>query len=359
MALEEEHECDGGSDAAWMATFADLMSLLLTFFVLLLSFANMDVVRFRVVLGSVRDAFGVQFEHPGDMEAVSTSIIALSKQESSPSLKIMEEIMMLQKVKKFIKESEMENLMEASLTERGVVIRIKGHILFRSGDALLRKGGGDALEPVLKLTRAMPHQLSIEGHTDNKPIKSRKFPSNWELSTARSVSVMRFLVDNGLDPKRVNVAGYADMRPLESNSTRAGRAKNRRVEFIFLRSPEKEPITKEEIEAAKVELERMAKDHTLMDDPLGTADEEDENSTDTEAESEEAPVEESDAAEPEEAVAEEAAAEEAAADEEEEAPPSAPSIAPSLSPGIKASDVTPVAEAAATETAAEPAPVEE
>lgn len=268
MALEEECECEGGSDAAWMATFADLMSLLLTFFVLLLSFANMDVVRFKVVLGSVRDAFGVQFEHPGEMEAVSTSIVELSKQESSPTIKVIEEIMMLERVKKFIKEADMEDMMSAELDERGVVIRIKGHILFRSGEADLReKEGPKALGPVVKLAKVMDHQLSIQGHTDDRPINTSKYPSNWELSTARAVATMRFLMSEELKPERMNVAGYADMRPLAPNTTAKGRATNRRVEFVFLRNGDRQSITKEEIEAAKRELDRMREAKTLMDDP--------------------------------------------------------------------------------------------
>lgn len=251
-----------------MATFADLMSLLLTFFVLLLSFANMDVVRFRVVLGSVRDAFGVQFEHPGEKEAVSSSIIQMSKQESSANLKVIEEIAMLQKVKKFIEDSGMEGLMEVSLGERGVVIRIKGHILFTSGEASLRKEAPQALAPIVKLTRAMDNQMSIEGHTDDRPIHTSRYPSNWELSTARAVATMRYLVDEGgMEPARVNVAGYADMRPIDDNTTDTGRAKNRRVEFVFLRSSDKGPITVEQIEAARKEMERMREDHSLLDDP--------------------------------------------------------------------------------------------
>lgn len=380
MAIEEEHECDEGSDAAWMATFADLMSLLLTFFVLLLSFANMDVVRFKVVLGSVREAFGVQFQHPGDIEAVSTSIVALSKQESSDSLQLVEEIMMLQKVQKFIEENKMENLMEASLSDRGVVIRIKGRILFRSGDSDLRKQAPKALEPVLKLTEAMDHQLSVEGHTDNRPIKSRKYPSNWELSTARAVATMRYLVDKGLDPSRVNVSGYADMRPLESNDTPDGRARNRRVEFIFLRAPDKEPISKEEIEAARVELEKMRNNNTLMDDPK--ADEEGEavegeaepaggltpesegevpeasevveGAAETSTETEGAPADAE--AVPEEGADKEKPDEPAATEGEAPAkPPVEAGIGPSLSPGIKASDVTPLSQPAGAAAAADTA----
>jgi len=262
--IEEECECEGGSDAAWMATFADLMSLLLTFFVLLLSFANMDVVRFKMALGSVRDALGVQFKHPGDVEAVSSHIIEVSKQESSPNILVIEEIMMLEKVKKFIKEAKLEAMMEAELDERGVVIRIKGHILFRSGEATLRKHAPQMLTPVIRLAKAMNNQLSIQGHTDDRPIRTSRFPSNWELSTARAVATMRFLLREGLSAKRMNVAGYAHMRPVAPNNSSEGRASNRRVEFVFLRKGSHKTITREDIAVAKRAIERMQKDQTLM-----------------------------------------------------------------------------------------------
>lgn len=267
MNFEEVPE-ESAEGAAWMATFADLMSLLLTFFVLLLSFANMDVVRFRVVLGSVRDAFGVQFEHPGEMEAVSTNIMQIASDESSKNIQIIEDIATLEKVKEAIKEAGLEGLMEAELSERGIVIRIKGQILFESGAAELRPDAPDALAPVVKLTATMQHQLAIEGHTDDRPIKTKRFPSNWELSTARAVATMRYLLDHGLDANRVNVSGYASMRPIGDNKTAEGRAANRRVEFVFLRSPDKEPITASEIEAAKREMQRMRDAKTLTEDPL-------------------------------------------------------------------------------------------
>lgn len=337
--VDESEECDCEEGAAWMATFADLMSLLLTFFVLLLSFANMDVVRFRVVLGSVKEALGVQFEHPGDKEAVSTSIIQMSKQESSPNLKIIDEVAMLKKVKKFIKDSGMEGLMEASLGERGVVIRIKGHILFTSGDASLRKEAPAALAPIVKLIQAMDNQMAIEGHTDDRPIQTTRFPSNWELSTARAVATMRYLVDKGgMAPTRVNVAGYADMRPISDNKTSEGRAKNRRVEFVFLRSPDKDPITTEEVEAARKEMERMRADESLLDDPgpVGDAGTGSDGGVLGALDAGAAVVEVSEEADAGEALPADAG------------PPPAPDatiVAPDISPKMKAEDVTPVGEA--------------
>lgn len=238
MAIDIDLDGDGDGDGngqAWMATFADLSTLLLTFFVLLLSFANVDIVQFRMALGSVKDALGVQFEHPGDIMGMATSPIELSKQESTASLVLVDEVQLLERIKEVVKSKGLTDKIEAALGEKGVIVRVKGKVLFGSGDSDVNPGeGSTTLEAIVELAEAIPFPLSIEGHTDDRPIRTVRYPSNWELSTARATAVMRFLVDGGIDPSRVGVAGYADMRPLVKNDSPANRARNRRVEFIFL-----------------------------------------------------------------------------------------------------------------------------
>lgn len=238
MAIDIDLDGDddgGGSDAAWMATFADLSTLLLTFFVLLLSFANVDIVQFRMALGSVKDALGVQFEHPGDVMGLTTSPIELSKQESTASMVLVDEVQLLERIKEVVKSKGLEDKVETALGDTGVIVRVKGQVLFDSGDSDVNAGDGSTtLEAIVELAEAIPFPLSIEGHTDDRPIHTAHYPSNWELSTARATAVMRFLVDAGVDPARVGVAGYAHMRPLVANDSDENRARNRRVEFIFL-----------------------------------------------------------------------------------------------------------------------------
>lgn len=233
VEIEEDDE-GGGGEAAWMATFADLSTLLLTFFVLLLSFANVDVVQFRMALGSVKDALGVQFEHPGDISGMTTSPLELSKRESTAAIVLLDEVQLLERIKKAIKKKGLEGKVKADLGDRGVFVRIKGQLLFDVGDAKLRARGDSPLASVAELATAIPFPISIEGHTDDRPIRTSKYPSNWELSTARATAAMRYLVDAGVDPARLGVAGYAHMRPLVANDTRANRARNRRVEFVFV-----------------------------------------------------------------------------------------------------------------------------
>jgi chemotaxis protein MotB len=222
-----------------MATFSDMATLLLTFFVLLLSFANMDVENFKVALGSVKEAFGVQMEQKGDFEAMSTSPVELSQQQSSAQLvtpKQDDVVAQAEKIRRYVRIKGLAKHIAVLATPRGVVLRIKNMVLFDTGSDILRPESVEILKLITDLFSRFEGTLSIEGHTDDKPISTGRFPSNWELSTARSTAVLRALVDtHKLDVTRMRVAGYAAVQPLGDNDTELGRGKNRRVEFVFER----------------------------------------------------------------------------------------------------------------------------
>jgi chemotaxis protein MotB len=229
-----------------MATFGDLMSLLLTFFVLLMSFASMDVRRFAAVVGSMRDAFGVQTRHAGPVESLSTSLIELSETESSPFLEVLpmpvrvpeREQALLQRLEMTVAEEGLERLVEVEDTPRGIVVRMPGQLLFDPGSAELRPESLVFLREISELVRGMPHPVAIEGHTDATPAAAGSFESNWSLSSARAVSALRFLVDvGGVEASRLRATGFADTRPLAPNQSPEERALNRRVEIVFLRAP--------------------------------------------------------------------------------------------------------------------------
>lgn len=231
---------EGGGDEgspAWMATFSDLATLLLTFFVLMLSFANMDVVNFKTAMGSVKAAMGVQFEVSGDYEAMSTSPIELSPVEGGPHIPIADLVAAqreLKAVKKYIKDNGLEDQVEASAEPRGIAIRARDKILFAVGDATLLEGSAPTLKLVTDLFNKFRGQLSIEGHTDSRPITSSKYPSNWELSAARAMAVMRELQSsNGLPMERMHFSGYGETRPVAEGTDEASMSRNRRVEFVF------------------------------------------------------------------------------------------------------------------------------
>ena len=152
MGEEEEEEAEEGAPA-WMATFADMMSLLLTFFVLLLSFANMDVVQFRVMMGSVRDAFGVQFETPGDFQARSNSPVTISEGGSPNDPSILPQSPQLMRLQRRLEEEGLESVVEAQQTDRGISLRIRDTVLFDSGSATLKQEGREILTRIGEISQ--------------------------------------------------------------------------------------------------------------------------------------------------------------------------------------------------------------
>ena len=238
--LEPEDDEASGGGAAWMATFADMMMLLLCFFILLLSFATMDVVKFREALGSVQEALGVQFAHAGQFEAIASSPLQLDEFEATEG--VGEDRALLDELNAAISEEGLDNEIGAEIDGRGVIVRINGQVLYQQGDSSLKPESDAILSRIAALVRGTRHRVMIEGHTDDIPIQTARYPSSWELSTARAIAAMRFLVDHNVDAERVSVAGYADQRPVAPNDGPENRATNRRVEFVFIREtpPEEE-----------------------------------------------------------------------------------------------------------------------
>lgn len=245
----EDHICEEGAPA-WMATMGDLMSLLLVFFVLMLSFANMDKQLFLEAMGSIQSALGFKEKNPGHFKTQSNSIVELSEQKSTPFLDIMNmptknqapstDQAMMQQVEQAIAENNLARIIEAESSERGIIVRVKGHALFKPGSDILLPESFVFLDEIVRLTEEFPYELSIEGHTDASPISTKQFPTNWHLSSARAIAVLQYMVDSGgLAPNMLSAAGFAHTRPLVDGDTEDARAVNRRVEFVYLRDPKK------------------------------------------------------------------------------------------------------------------------
>ncbi len=293
-AEEQECECEEGLPA-WMATFADMMALLMCFFVLLLSFATMDAVRFKKMAESMKDAFGVQKEIPLNEIVKGISVVALEfspsvseqtvmetvKQETTeeekerlevndgpkdagdervntvPSDQVDEEKLKAQaadvvekrlkaeaeeqaeELRKALKEEIDAGIVTVDVVASNVIIRINEKGSFSSGSADLHSEFIDVLDRIAVAISTRPGKVVIAGHTDNRPISTQRFRSNWELSTARAVTVAHaLLADPTLDPKRFLLEGHADSDPLVPNDTPENRALNRRVELIIKRVKE-------------------------------------------------------------------------------------------------------------------------
>jgi chemotaxis protein MotB len=217
----------------WMTSFCDMVVLMLCFFVLLLSFAKTDTENFHTALGSVRQALGgtapqaLGATAPKSAEPVAPPALA------APASPIIQEEATLARFREYLDARGLSADVEVSASARGIVLRTRDRVLFESADANLRPGGTAVLDAVRGLCQELRGRLTVEGHSDDRPILSASFPSNWELSGARASAVLRYLVAAGVDPELVHVAGYADTHPVASNATEEGRAQNRRVEFVF------------------------------------------------------------------------------------------------------------------------------
>lgn len=229
--IEEQEEVDEGAPA-WMTTFADLVTLLLTFFVLLLSFANTDTQKFKDMLGSLKDAFGTQQKEFGEYDSSKDRIA-----DTIPNIidrKEREKLIFFQELKRIINKKNLGGMSELQIEKDGLRLRIKGKALFKTGSAELNPDIHGLLDEIKILIDKHAYLLIVEGHTDNIPITSDIYPSNWELSAARAISVIRYFMETlHVEPKKLEAVGYADTRPLVDNSTDENRSTNRRVEFKF------------------------------------------------------------------------------------------------------------------------------
>ncbi|MBX2811874.1 MAG: OmpA family protein [Myxococcales bacterium] len=231
----EEMEDDAPAEGApaWMATFADLATLLLTFFVLLLSFANMNVIQFKLALGSVKDALGVITQKPGYFEGHTTNPIEWESQDSpsTPKQNVPNHIIQMRQM---IQQRKLDGAMKLIITEDHIILRV--HDLFASGSSDIAPDKFEQMDIIGRLVKMHTHPVQIEAHTDNRPIHSGRYPSNWELSASRAGAVARYLVLGGeIDAGRLNPGGYAHYRPLTDNKTEAGRRQNRRLDVVLSR----------------------------------------------------------------------------------------------------------------------------
>jgi chemotaxis protein MotB len=279
-ACEAEHKCPEGIPA-WVMTFADLMSLLLAFFVLLFSFSEMDKAVYKELAGSLKDAFGVQREikaketprginiiarefspgrpqptainevrqmttaesklHPvftdpskqgqGQGQGIKDTNVTLSEEEIKQNARIEKDSAL---VRAALDKEIKEGTVDLEVTEKSIILRVREKGSFPSGSANIIKPFKTIVDKISEVFRSFDGVIIVSGHTDNIPIKTYRFRSNWELSSSRAVSVVHELVKtSALRDKKFKIAAYAETRPVDSNDTSVGRSKNRRVEIMM------------------------------------------------------------------------------------------------------------------------------
>ena len=279
-----DNDEDDSPDQGWLVTFSELLSLLLCFFVVLLSVADFDPIKYKQIHSNMTNAFGVQREIPLEDIPKGTSVVAthfqpgipdetpietiqqITREQERDSLRLgepdaelererdmREAVETLDEMMKLTKDTEVDaemlrKLLRAEIEagqidveseDRTILIRIREKGSFTSGSAYLNNDFVKVIDKIGVAIGQIEGRIFVEGHTDSIPINSFAYPSNWDLSVSRAASVTRRLVrpDTGINPRRVTASGFAATRPQAVNSTADGRARNRRVEIII-----KQPI---------------------------------------------------------------------------------------------------------------------
>ncbi|MEI2666632.1 flagellar motor protein MotS [Rossellomorea sp. LJF3] len=216
----------------WMVTFSDLITLILVFFILLFSMSQIDIVKFRTIADSFQQRQILEFYPsviPFDNPSAEPEVESGEGREAEQDLNSL-----LSNIQSYLKENELTDVVVATRSERGVVLVLQEQALFASGEATVLPDAYPFLDKVGVLLSEIPNFVKVEGHTDNRPINTYRFPSNWELSSARASSVVRYLITTeDLDPKRFIAVGYGDTRPVAPNDKVENLQKNRRVEVII------------------------------------------------------------------------------------------------------------------------------
>lgn len=250
MSRRKKFEVERENHDRWLISYADFITLLFAFFVVMYAISSVNRGKYQMLTSSLVTAFGTEKEAQDALNAHNGNALGLQTtpkgdsfikpfpaipKKNTPSQQQQEEMNKMayqlnQAMQALVKTSQVKVIQ----TNQGLRIDIDSSLLFLPGSAEIEPSGVAPLVEVSTVMRKQPHMVQVEGHTDNNPIHNEKFYSNWELSALRASSVVRMFASLGIPEKRLSAIGYGDVRPVESNATEAGRAKNRRVSVMVL-----------------------------------------------------------------------------------------------------------------------------
>jgi chemotaxis protein MotB len=219
----------------WLITYADMITVLLIFFIVMYALSKVDVDKFKVLTQSMSAAFGASgsiMENPGPSIVPDVAPDEIQRQlEEQVRL---EEIRA--KLETFVEETGLEGRITVTTEERGIVISFQDEVLFALGSAELMPEAREIIHNVAKVLSSSKNYIRIEGHTDDLPIRTSRYPSNWELSAARATGVVQELIKiPGFPPHRLSAVAYGEYRPRVPNTSEESRQQNRRVDLVILR----------------------------------------------------------------------------------------------------------------------------
>ncbi len=231
---KKKHKCPEEVSEKWAIPYADFLTLLLCLFIALYA---MSANKSQSAASEFAEAFSKAF----GMKIIAVEE-ALPKQilpkPIIPKVKLTEKGKAIRKklaeLEHMLKQYGLEGSIQIVYETIGIRLILKDKVLFDSGSAEIKPEYKPILDKIAEILKEINNPVEVEGHTDSIPIHTRRFPSNWELSTARAGSVVRYFISKGLDPSRFKAVGYADTRPIAPNTTPEGREKNRRIEIVIL-----------------------------------------------------------------------------------------------------------------------------
>ena len=254
MAIRRRHAEEHENHERWLVSYADFITLLFAFFVVMYAISTLNEGKYRVL----SDALLMAFRHDRVVTPQTNGIAPINRSSATPPVpvplrrRVVDPLRRQQERKLLDLASRIREALaplvkagQVRLTQlpRGIAVEINASVLFAPGHADLQPQSIAGLEAVGHVLSGAAEPVEVQGHTDNVPIASAQFPSNWELASARASSVVRLFVGAGVDPARLTASGYADNRPVASNDTPEGRARNRRVTLLIIAAPPGDPDT--------------------------------------------------------------------------------------------------------------------
>ncbi|MBU1341363.1 MAG: flagellar motor protein MotB [Proteobacteria bacterium] len=222
-------------DATWLVTYADLMTILLVFFILLYTLSFFEKEKYRHAVETIKvqveeneNLIGLmelmEIPETADTRITIENITGLHSREKS----------LFENITKFARTNKQKQNISTRILDGKIIVSVNGKALFNSGSAALNPTATSIFDEIIQILYDYPeYNINIKGHTDNIPISTEFFPSNWELSAIRATTVLKYLISKGISPQRLTATGYGDVMPLLPNTSEENKALNRRVEFVL------------------------------------------------------------------------------------------------------------------------------
>ncbi|MFC5712949.1 flagellar motor protein MotB [Thalassorhabdus alkalitolerans] len=238
MRKQKQHS-DEHVDESWLIPYADMLTLLLALFIVLFAASEIESEKFQEIAQVFQSEFtggeGILDNEPTPQELpVSSSDTQDKESDGLPELRELESLE--QEINQYIVSRNLENMLETNLTEEGLLLTLLDNVFFDTGSANVKLEGAEVAREISELLYTEPtHEVVVSGHTDDRPISTSEFQSNWELSVIRAVNFMSLLLENDkLDPLQFSAKGFGEHRPIAENDSPENKAKNRRVEVLIL-----------------------------------------------------------------------------------------------------------------------------